>query len=104
MVNKNTELERKRGPGEREKKADKNQGHFSPGKKFEGRAESEVMEERTSRGNAKIKYRKLETNIPRNGIARPQSQFPHSPIYKFPCRIGLSILLQEKMWTDPGNI
>ncbi len=24
------------------------------------------------------KYRKFETNIPRKGIARPQSQFPHS--------------------------
>ncbi len=28
--------------------------------------------------SAKTQYRKLETNIPRNGIARPQSQFPHS--------------------------
>ncbi len=30
---------------------------------------------------AKNQYRKLETNIPRNGIARPQSQFPHSCVY-----------------------
>ncbi len=27
---------------------------------------------------AKTQYRKFETNIPRKGIARPQSQFPHS--------------------------
>ncbi len=27
---------------------------------------------------AKTQYQKFETNIPRTGIARPQSQFPHS--------------------------
>ncbi len=27
---------------------------------------------------AKTQYQKFETNIPRKGIARPQSQFPHS--------------------------
>jgi hypothetical protein len=27
---------------------------------------------------AKTQYRKFETNIPRKGIVRPQSQFPHS--------------------------
>jgi hypothetical protein len=27
---------------------------------------------------AKNQYRKFETNIPRKGIARPQSKFPHS--------------------------
>jgi len=27
---------------------------------------------------AKTQYRKFETNIPRKGILRPQSQFPHS--------------------------
>ncbi len=27
---------------------------------------------------AKTQYRKFETNIPRKGTARPQSQFPHS--------------------------
>ncbi len=27
---------------------------------------------------AKTQYRKFETNIPRKGVARPQSQFPHS--------------------------
>jgi hypothetical protein len=29
---------------------------------------------------AKTQYRKFETNIPRKGIARPQSQFPHSGV------------------------
>ncbi len=29
---------------------------------------------------AKNQYRKFEANIPRKGIARPQSQFPHSPV------------------------
>jgi hypothetical protein len=28
----------------------------------------------------KTQYRKFETNIPRKGIARPQSQFPHSRV------------------------
>jgi hypothetical protein len=28
----------------------------------------------------KEQYRKFETNIPRKGIARPQSQFPHSRV------------------------
>jgi hypothetical protein len=28
--------------------------------------------------STKKQYRKFETNIPRKGIARPQSQFPHS--------------------------
>ncbi len=54
---------------------------------------------------ANTQYRKFETNIPRKGIARPQSQFPHihvsvSGLY-IPT-IGLPILLQENMWTDPG--
>jgi hypothetical protein len=29
---------------------------------------------------AKNQYRKFEPNIPRKGIARPQSQFPHSSV------------------------
>ncbi len=37
----------------------------------------------------KNQYRKLETNIPRKWIARPQSQFPHSR--------------ERNMGTDPGN-
>ena len=48
---------------------------------------------------AKTLYEKFETNIPKKGIARPQSQFPHSCvcelfIYCIPT-IGLPILLQE---------
>ncbi len=31
---------------------------------------------------AKTQYRKFETNIPRKGIARPQSQFPHSYVWE----------------------
>ncbi len=49
---------------------------------------------------------KFGTNIPRKGIAWPQSQFQHhvsvSDLY-IPM-IGLPILLLENMWTDPGNI
>ncbi len=58
-------------------------------------------------GTAKTQNRKFETNIPRKGIARPQSQFPHahvSVIDLYIPNIGLPILLQENMWTDPGNI
>ncbi len=56
---------------------------------------------------AKTQYRKFETKIPRKGIARPQSQFPHSCVcerFIHILRINLPILLQENMWTDPGNI
>jgi hypothetical protein len=45
---------------------------------------------------AKMKYRKFETNIPRKGIERPQSQFSHvsvSDLYIF--TVVLPILLQE---------
>jgi hypothetical protein len=35
---------------------------------------------RLSKRAAKTQYRKFETNIPRKGISRPQSQFPHSCI------------------------
>jgi hypothetical protein len=49
---------------------------------------------------------KMETNIPRKGIARPQSQFPHS------CVCGRFIYSPHRsaysaagnMWNDPGNI
>jgi hypothetical protein len=55
---------------------------------------------------AKTQYRKFETNLPRKGTARPQSHFLHScsvgDLY-IP-KIGLSNLLQENRWTDPGNI
>jgi hypothetical protein len=48
---------------------------------------------------AKTKYRNFETNIPRKGISRSPSQFPHSCvceriIYSIPT-IGLPILLEE---------
>jgi hypothetical protein len=56
---------------------------------------------------AKTQYQKFETNIPRKGIARPLSQFPHSCVSVIDLyipRIGLPILLQENMWTDSRNI
>ncbi len=55
---------------------------------------------------AKNQYQKLETNIPRKVIARPQSQFPHKCVCErfIYSTIDLPILLQEIMWTDPGNI
>jgi hypothetical protein len=40
------------------------------------------------------------------GIARPQSQFPHSFVceqFIYISTVDLPILLQENMWTDPGN-
>ncbi len=56
---------------------------------------------------AKTQYRKFDTYIPRKGIARLQSHdfnihVSVSDLY-IPT-IGLSILLQENMRTDPGNI
>ena len=55
---------------------------------------------------AKKQYRKFETNIPRKGIARPQSQFPHLCVCE---RIiyshdGAAVSAGGNMWTDPGNI
>ncbi len=41
------------------------------------------------------------THIPRKGIVRPQSQFPHSwvcEMYAYIPRISLPIVLQESMW------
>jgi hypothetical protein len=56
--------------------------------------------------NPTLQRHNTETNIPRKGIARPQSQFhihvSVSDLY-IPT-IGLPILLQKNMWTDPGNI
>ncbi len=55
---------------------------------------------------AKNQYRKLETNIPRKGIAQPQPQFPHSCIRErfiyYHDRFAYSVT--GNMWTDPGNI
>jgi hypothetical protein len=50
--------------------------------------------------------RKFETNIPTKGIAWPQYQFPHSCVceHLYIPTMGLPILLQENMWTDPGNL
>ncbi len=47
----------------------------------------------------------IHTNIPRKGMARPQSQFHiHvSVIDLYIPTFVLSILLQENMWTDPRN-
>ncbi len=43
-----------------------------------------------------------ETNIPRKGIARSQSQFPHACV----CErfIYSAYSAAGNMWTDPGNI
>jgi hypothetical protein len=55
---------------------------------------------------AKSQYRKFETNVPRKGIARPQSQFPHSCL----CERFLyshdwsAYYAARNMWNDPGNI
>ncbi len=49
---------------------------------------------------AKTDYRKLETNIPRNETVWPRSQFLHSCVFLS----HLYILLQQKRWTDHGNI
>ena len=59
----------------------------------------------SSSGTAKTQYRKFETNILRKGIARPQSQFPHScvcerSIYIFPRKARL----QQNKQTDQRNI
>jgi hypothetical protein len=49
---------------------------------------------------AKTQYRKFEANIPRNGIAPPQSQYliHVSVSYLYIPMIGLPILLQENLW------
>ncbi len=51
---------------------------------------------------AKNEYRKFETNIPRKGIARPQSQFPHhvSVSYLNIPTIELPYSAAGNMWTD----
>ncbi len=55
----------------------------------------------------KTQYRKLETNIPRKGTARSQSQFLHSCFcerFIYSQERSAYILLQENRWTDRGNI
>ncbi len=55
---------------------------------------------------AKTQYRKFQTNIPRKGTARLQSQFPHSCFlsHLYIPLIVLPILLQENRWTERGII
>ncbi len=54
----------------------------------------------------KNQYRKFETNIPRKGIPRQQSQFQHSCICeRFIYSHNRSAYSTAgNMWTDPGNI
>ncbi len=54
----------------------------------------------------KKQYNKIETNIPRKGIARPKSQFPHSCVCeRFIYSHGRSASSDAgNMWTDTGNI
>ncbi len=55
--------------------------------------------------HCKIRYRKLETNIPRKGIAWPLSTFMFLwATYPYIPTIDLPILLAGNMWTDPGKI
>ncbi len=55
---------------------------------------------------AKNQCRKLETNIPRKGIARPLSHFPHACVCEwFIYSLNLSAYSAAgNMWTHPGNI
>jgi hypothetical protein len=57
------------------------------------------------RYTAKNQYRKLETNIPRKGIARPQSQCPHSCVCErfIYSHDGSAYSAAGNMWTDPGH-
>ncbi len=56
--------------------------------------------------DAKNQYRKLETNIPRKGTARPQSQFPHSCVCEqfIYSHDRFAYSAAGNMWTDLGNI
>ncbi len=60
----------------------------------------------SSEYTAKNQCRKFETNIPRKGIVRPQSQFPHSRVCErfIYSHDRSAVLLQENMWTDPVKI
>jgi hypothetical protein len=61
----------------------------------------------TLRYTAKNQYRKSETNIPSKRLRGHSPNFhihvSVSNFYIFP-RFDLPILLQENIWTDPGNI
>jgi hypothetical protein len=65
-----------------------------------------VYQKCMARHTAKTKCQKFETNIPRNGISGPQSQFPHSCVCE---RIiyshdGSAFSAGGNMWTDHVNI
>ncbi len=55
---------------------------------------------------AQTQYRKFETNIHRKGTARlsPNFHIHLSVSDLYIPKNGLPILLQENMWTYPGNI
>ncbi len=64
-----------------------------------GTVEPIIRQQKSVSCTAKTHYRKFEINIPRNGTARPQSQFLYinvsvSDLYT--PMIGLPILLQGK--------
>ncbi len=48
---------------------------------------------------AKTQYPKFETNIPRKGIARPQSQFPHSCVCEHFIYCTSSVIHQQMHYT-----
>ncbi len=72
----------------------------------EGLTENCLGSPSTKIRTAKTQYRKFETNIPRKGVVRPQSQIPQS------CSCVRFIYYHDRsafsaagnMWTDPGNI
>ncbi len=55
---------------------------------------------------AKTQYLKFETNIPRKELCglNPNRQTHVSVSDLYLPSIGLSTLLQENTWTDPGNL
>jgi hypothetical protein len=55
--------------------------------------------------NAQAQYRKFETNIPRKEVSRliPNFNIHWSVSVLYIPTIGLPILLQGNLWTDPGN-
>ncbi len=53
---------------------------------------------------AKNQYRKFETNVPRKGIARPRSQFPHSCVCeRFIYSHYQNMQLNRPIQTQSGN-
>ncbi len=64
-----------------------------------------ILQEITVLFLLKAQYRKFETYIPIKGIARHSPNFAiHVSVSDlYITRIGLPILLQENVWTDPRN-